>query len=97
LQGLADQLVNLFFQGSIIADASLAFAGLEGGDGFGGTLSLEEAGPAEVGAVEFGRGGFAGTVGFAAGAPGGGDAAGQEGQLDLEGEIFSLHLDVYLH
>ena len=54
-EGLADQLADLFFQGAIIANALTAFAGLFGGDRFGGAFSLQEAGPAEIGAVELGR------------------------------------------
>ena len=92
-EGLADQLADLFFQGAIIAKALTAFAGLFGGDRFGGAFSLQEAGPAEIGAVELGRFGFAGAIGFAAGAAGGGEAAGEQRQGDVEGDSFCCRSD----
>jgi hypothetical protein len=63
-------------------------------------MSLDEAGPAIIGAVELGRLGFAGAVGFAAGAAGGGKTAGQEGEFGLERDFFDfswLHPNVYIH
>jgi len=85
---MADQLADLLFQGAVMGDAPAAFAGLSGGEGFGGGLSLQEAGAAEVGAVELGRFGFAAAVGFAAGAAGGGDAAWEQRESDAEGDGF---------
>jgi hypothetical protein len=98
LEGLADQLAKLFFQGPITGDALAAFAGLGRGESLGGAFSLQEAGPAVIGAVELGRVGLAGAAGFAAGAPGGGEAAGQEREGDLEGDFSCLHIpNVYIH
>jgi hypothetical protein len=88
LEGLANQLLDLFFQGAEIGDAFAAFTGLFEGEGFGGAFSLQEAGPAVIWAVEFGRLGLAGAVGFAAGGAGGGEAAGQEREGDLESDVF---------
>ena len=88
MEGLANQLLDLFFQGAIVGDAFAALAGLFGGEGFGGTLSREEAGPAVIGAVEFGGLGFAGAVGLAAGGAGGGEAAGEQREGNLEGDLF---------
>jgi hypothetical protein len=88
LEGLAEQLVDLLFQGAVMGDALAAFAGLFGGEGFSGAFSPEAAGPAIIRAVELGGPGFAGAVGFAAGAAGGGEAAGQQGQGDVEGHLF---------
>jgi len=88
LEGLADQLADLFFQGAVMGDALFAFAGLFGGEGFGGAFSLQETSPAVIGAVELGRFGFTGAVGFAAGAAGGGEAAGQQREGDAEGDVF---------
>ena len=51
-ESVADQLADLFFQGAIMGDAPFAFAGLFGGEGLGGGVSLQEAGPA----VSRGRG-----------------------------------------
>jgi len=98
-EGLANQLADLFFQGAVMGDAPLAFAGFLGGEGLGGAFSLQEAGPAVIGTVEPGRFGFAGAVGFAAGAAGGGEAAGQQREGDVEGDgfccrsaLFCLHV-----
>lgn len=91
-EGLADQLADLLFQGAIMANALSTFAGFFGGEGFGGAFSLEEAGPAVIRAVELGRFGFTGAVGFAAGAAGGGEAAGEQRERDLEGDLFCLHV-----
>ena len=88
LEGLADQLLDLFFQGAEMADTFAAFSGLLGSESLGGALTMEEAGPAVVRAVEFGGPGFAGAVGRAAGGEGGGEAAGQQRQGDLEGDNF---------
>jgi hypothetical protein len=88
LEGLAEQLVDLLFQGAVMGDALAAFAGLFGGEGFSGAFSPEAAGPAIIRAVELGGPGFAGAVGFAAGAAGGGEAAGEQGQGDLEDDRF---------
>lgn len=87
-EGLADQALDLLFQGTEVSDALAALARLFRSEGFGGAFALEEAGPAVVGAVEFGGLGFAGAVGFAAGGAGGGEAAGQERQGNLEREAF---------
>ena len=84
-------MADLLFQGAIVGDALAAFAGLLRGEGFGGALAGQEAGPAIVGAMELGRFGFAGAVGFAAGAAGGGEAAGQQREGDLEGDRFCWH------
>ena len=88
LEGLADQLADLFFEGAVMGDAFFAFASLCGGEGFSRASSLQETGPAVIGAMELGRFGFTGAVGFTAGAAGGGEAAGQQGEGDEEGEIF---------
>jgi len=87
-QGLPEQLAELLFQGAIVANAFFAFPGLFRAEGFGGAFSLKETGPAIIGAVELGRFGFAGAVGFAASAAGGGDAAGEQREGDLEGHFF---------
>lgn len=92
LEGLAEQLVDLPFQGVIVADAFFAFAGLFGGEGFGGPFSLKKTSPAVIGAVEPGWFVLAGAVGFAAGAASGGEAAGEQGQSDVEGNLFLLHV-----
>jgi hypothetical protein len=105
LEGLADQVLDLLFQGTVIGDALAALAGLLGGEGFGGAFALEKAGPAVVRAVELGGLGFADAVGFAAGGAGGGKAAGQQRQGDLESEgclvtsaLFYRHgPNVYIH
>ncbi len=88
LEGLTEQLLDLFFQGVIVADALFAFAGLRWRQGFGGALSLQEAGPAVIGAVELGGLGFAGAAGFAAGGVGGGEAARQQRQSGVKGDLF---------
>ena len=87
-----DQLGELFFQGAVVANAFFAFASLCGAEGLGGALSLDETGPTEIGPVEPGRFGFAGTVGLAAGAGGGGEAAWEQWEGDVESEFFCLHL-----
>ena len=87
-EGLADQLVDLLFQGVVVANALSAFAGFLRGEGFGGAFSFQKAGPAVVRAVELGRFGFAGTVGFAAGGASGGEATGEQRQGDVEGDLF---------
>lgn len=92
LEGVAEQLVDLFFQGPVVADAPAALAGLFGREGFGGALSQDKAGPAVIGAMELGGLGLAGAVGFAAGGTGGGEAAGEEGEGDVKGDLFLLHL-----
>jgi hypothetical protein len=92
---LADQLADLLFQGAVMGDAPAAFAGLSQGEGFGGGLSLQEACPAVIGAVELGRFGFAAAVGFAAGAAGGGDAAWEQGEGDAEGDGFCGESDLF--
>lgn len=97
MEGLADQLADLFFQGAIVANALFAFAGLFRAEGFGGALSLEEAGPATIGAVELGRFCLARAVGFAAGALGGGEAAGEQWELGLERDLLFLYPNVYIH
>jgi len=71
-----------------MGNAPFAFAGLFRGESFGGALSLQETRPAVIGAVELGWFGFAGAVRLAAGAPGGGEAAGQQWEGDLEGDVF---------
>ena len=81
-------MTELFFQGAVVAKAFFAFPGLFRAEGFGGAFSLKETGPAIIGAVELGRFGFAGAVGFAASAAGGGDAAGEQREGDLEGHFF---------
>ena len=88
-------MADLFFQGAVMGDAPTTFAGLGGGEGFGGGFSLQEAGPAVIGAVELGRFGFAAAVGFAAGAAGGGDAAREQGEGDAEGEGFCGENDLF--
>ena len=88
-EGLADQVLDLLFQGTEVGDALAALVRLFGGEGFGGAFTVEEAGPAVVRAVKFGGFGFAGAVGFAAGGAGGGEAAGEQGQGDVEGEPFA--------
>src|SRR6266496_2712840 len=87
-EGLAQELADLLFQGAVVADAYFAFAGLLQAEGFGGALGLNETGPAVVGAVEFGRFGFASAIRFAAGALGGGEAAGQQWESDVESDLF---------
>jgi len=82
-----EQVLDLLFEGVIVGDALFACAGLFGGEGFGGAFSLKEAGPAVIGAVEFGWFGLAGAVGFATGAASRGEAAGQQGESDLEGDF----------
>ena len=81
-------MAELLFQGAIVANAFFAFPGRFRAEGFGNAFSLEEAGPAIIRAVEFGRFGFTGAVGFAAGAAGGGEAAGEQRQGDAEDQIF---------
>ena len=80
-----------------MADSLLAFGGFLLADGFGGSFSGNDSRPAVIGAVEFFGGLFAGAVGFAAGALGGGDTAGQQGQAHRKGDLFCLHLDVIIH
>ena len=95
LEGLADQPADLVFQSTIIGDALSTFAGCLGGEGFGGAFSPQETGPAVIGAVELGRLGFAGAVGFAASATGGGEAAREQREGDLEGELFSSRRELF--
>ena len=92
LEGLNYQLMDLFFQGAIVGNSSLTFPSLCGGQSFGGAFSFAEAGPAVIGAVEFGRFGLAGAIGFAAGAAGGGEAAREEWEGDVESDLFWLHM-----
>ncbi len=92
LQGPAEELADLFFQSAMVANAFLAFARLLRAEGFGGALACDEAGPAVIGTVEPGRFGFASATRFAAGAPGGGEAARQEREGDVEGALFLWHL-----
>ena len=87
-----EQLLELLFQGVIVAEAFFAFAGLFGGEGFGSAFSLQEAGPAVIGTMELGWFGLAGAVGFAAGAASSGKAAGQQREGDVKGELFLLHV-----
>ena len=92
MEGLAEQLADSLFQGAIVADAPFAFAGLLRAEGFGGAFSLEEASPAVVGAVELGRFCLASAVRFAAGALGGGEAAGEQRERDVESDLFCWHM-----
>ena len=92
------QLIDLLFQSAKVANALLAFASLFRAKGLGGALALDEAGPAIVGTMEFRRLGFAGAIGFAAGALGGGEAAGQQRELGLKSDLFCFHSpNVYIH
>ena len=91
-ESLTGQSLDLLLQPTIVANAFLALLSLFGGQGFGSALSLDEAGPAMIRAMEFGRFGFAGAVGFTAGALGGGEAAWQQGEAGLESNLFSFHL-----
>ena len=84
-------------QGTVVADSFLAFTGFALTDGFGGSFSGNHSRPAVIGAVEFRGGRFAGAIGFAAGALGGGDTARQEWQADWKSDLFCLHLDVIIH
>ena len=68
----------------IVFDSPLAFFRLLLADGFGGALASDKAGPAIVGAVEFGGIGFASAVGLAALALGGGDRTGEKGSLGTD-------------
>ena len=88
MDGLPDEPAELCLQGAVTADALAAFPGFCWGEGFSGAFPLEEAGPAIIGAVELGRFGFAGAVGFAASAGGGGETARQQREGDVEGEGF---------
>ena len=83
-------MADSLFQGAIVADAPFAFAGLLRAEGFGGALSLEEASPAVIRAVELGRFCLASAVRFAAGALGGGEAAGEQRARDVESDLFLL-------
>ena len=104
-EGLTDQVPDLFFQSTEVGDALAALARLFRGKGLGGAIAVKETGPAVVGAMEFGGFGFAGAVGLAAGGAGGGEAAGQQREGDLEGAdrlvgrvFFCLHVpNVYIH
>src|SRR6266568_6329336 len=98
LEGFAEQLTDLLFEGAIIANAFFAFAGLNWAEGFGGALGLDEASPAVIGAVELGRFCFASAVRFAAGAAGGGEAAREQRESEVESDLFCLHgPNVYIH
>ena len=91
------ELAHLLLQGTVITDSFLAFNGFGLTNCLGGSLSGDESSPTVIGAVEFGGFFFAGASGFATGALGGGNTARQERQADLEGALFRLHLDVYIH
>ena len=80
--------MDLFFERAIVGNSSSAFPSLRGGESFGSSLSFQETGPAVIGAVQPGRFGLAGAIGFAAGAAGGGEAAGEQRQRDVEGGFF---------
>ena len=94
---MSKELAYLFLQGPVVADAFLAFTGLALTDCLSGSFSGNGSSPAIIGAVEFRGFLFADAVGFAASALGGGNTARQERQADLEGALFRLHLDVYIH
>ena len=69
---MGQQFFDLLLEASVIFDPPLAFLGDLFADGFGGALALDEPRPAVVGAVKLGSFAFAGAMGLAAGAPGGG-------------------------
>ena len=94
LERLLKELTKLVLQSAEIADAFSAFQGLRRGQGPGGVLSLNDSGPAVIGAVEFGRLVFTGAVGLTAGALGGGEAAREQGQSEWDGGFFMLHPDI---
>ena len=78
---------------AIVFESLAAFLGLFLAQGDGGSFALGDAGPPIIGAVELRGVGFAGAVGLAAGAAGGGDAARQQGALAGEDDFSSLYLD----
>jgi hypothetical protein len=71
----------LVFDVAVIFDSLVAFLGFFLGQGDGGSFSLGDPCPPIIEAVQFRGVGFAGTVGFAAGTAGGGDAARQQWAL----------------
>ena len=69
-------------------------------EGFGRAFALQESGPSVVEAMKFWRFVFAGAIGFATGAQGGGDASRQQRDRDLEDNYFiflCLHPNVLIH
>ena len=100
-QSLGQQFFDLLLEASVIFDPPLAFFGDWFADRFGGALALDEPRPAVVEAVKFGSFAFAGAMGLATGAPGGGDASRQQRDRNLEQNNFiqlRLHCpNVYIH
>lgn len=73
----------------IVFDSLLTFLRHLFTDGLGSALALNQAGPAIVGTVEFRGTGFAGTIGLAALAYGGGDGAGKKRAIGYESDFCS--------
>jgi hypothetical protein len=93
-----------FFDGSpeppVVLDAPLAFPGDLFAERLGRAFAPQEPGPAVIEPVELGRFAFAGAVGLAAGAGGGGDAARQQGSQDFQNDYFcflGLYPNLYIH
>ena len=74
---MGEEFFDLSLKLAVVFDPPLAFPRQLFAERFGRTFALQESGPAIIDAVKFGRPAFAGAVGLAAGAGGGGDAAGQ--------------------
>ena len=87
-------------EAAVVFDAPLTLSGDFFAEGFGRALARQESGPSVVEAMEFWAFVFAGAIGFATGAPSGGDASGQQRGRDLEDNYFiflCLHPNVVIH
>jgi hypothetical protein len=80
--------IDLFLKTAVISNPPLTLSGLVLAESFGGALAVQKPRPPVIHSVQFWGVGLTGTIGFAAGARSGGDASGQQGQLDLENNVF---------
>jgi hypothetical protein len=80
--------LDLFLEAAVISNPPLTLSGLVLAESFGGALAIQKPRPPVIHSVQFWGLGLTGTVGFATGARSGGDASGQQGELDLENDVF---------
>ena len=92
--------LNLSLQTAVVFDPAPAFLSLLLAQGLGRSFAFQEPSPAIIDTVQLGRLHFARAMGFATGAPGGGDASRQQRKGDLEENNFvflCLHPNIYIH